>query len=302
MIARPYEWSDLEIFLAMARRGTLSAAADALRVDASTVQRRVGKLEAAMRAKLFVRSPRGCALTEAGQDLYTHVLAMEEQAAGAWRKVVARDEQPTGTVRVATVDDWAIHVLPPIIATFRERHPNVTVHVDVRSTFVDLAKHEADVAIRLGAAPQGDIVVRRVLSPTVGLFASRAYVKKHGRPKKLEDLADHTLVRADESFAGRPMERILERYGDPAKIALRANSFYARVAAIRAGIGVGFAPLFMAARDEPLVPLPLPFPEPPGGADLLMLIHVDMRKNARVRAFVEHTFAALVAQRRIFEG
>jgi len=302
MNARPYDWGDLEIFLATARGGTLTTAAQVLRVDASTVQRRVGKLEAAMRAKLFVRSPRGYALTEAGQELYAHALAMDEQAAGAWRKVVARDERPIGTVRVATVDDVAVHILPPIVATFREKHPNVSVFVDVRSSFVDLGRHEADVAIRFGVKPpDGDIVVRRVLTANVGLFASRAYLKKHGRPRVPEDLKSHALVRADEALAGLSIERLLERFGDRSKVALRANSFYARVAAIRAGVGIGFAPLFLTAGDKSLQRLHLAFPEAPTSADVLLLVHADMRRNARVRAFVEHAFAALVAQRSRFE-
>ena len=302
MSARPYEWSDLEIFLATARGGTLASAAGSLRIDASTVHRRVGKLEAAMRARLFARSPRGYALTEAGQDLYAHALAMEEQAAAAFRKVAARDERPMGTVRVTTVDDIAFHILPPIIATFREKHPNVTVIVDVRQSFADLARHEADIALRFGLRPaEGDVLVRRVVSASVGLFASRAYVKKHGRPKTPEDLKDHALVRAADEPPRLPMDRVLERYGDRARVALRADSFHARTAAIRAGVGVGFVPLFAAAGDKTLERLNVPFPEAPTGADLLLLIHVDMRKNARVRAFVEHAFAALVAQRRLFE-
>ena len=97
------------------------------------------------------------------------------------------------------------------------------------------------------------------------------------------------------------MERILERYGNRAKVAFRASSFYARVGAIRAGVGVGFAPLFLAAGDKTLVRLHVPFPETLRGADLLLVVHVDMRKNARVRAFAEHVFAALVAQRSVFE-
>lgn len=303
MSARPYDWADLEIFLATARGGTLAAAAGALRLDASTVQRRVGKLEAAMRVKLFDRSPRGYALTEAGQDLYAHALAMEEQAAGAWRKVVARDERPVGTVRVATVDDFAVHVLPPIAASFREKHPNVSVVVDVGESLVDLGRRQADVAIRFGLArPEGDVVVRRVMSANVALFASRAYLKRHGRPKTAEDLKDHALVRAEEGLAQASMERLLARFGDPSRIAFRANSFYVRLAAIRAGIGVGFAPLFLVSGDKTVERLPIAFPEAPSQADLLLLIHADMRRNARVRAFVEHAYAALVAQRALFEG
>lgn len=255
-----------------------------------------------MRAGLFSRSPRGYALTEAGQDLYAHALAMEEQASAAFRKVAARDEQPVGTVRLATVDDLAVQVLPPIIASFREKHPNVTVVVDVRQSFVDLAKQEADVALRFGIRPtEGDVVVRRVVFADIGLYATRTYLKRHGRPKTPDDLYEHALVRAGEEHARLPMERILDRYGNPAKTAFRSGSFFARMAAVKAGIGIGFVPFFMAAGDKQLERLHLPFPEQPRGADLLLIIHVDMRKNARVRAFVEHVHTALVSQRDTFE-
>src|SRR5262249_18240817 len=156
---------------------------------------------------------------------------------------------------------------------------------------------------RFGAKqPEGDVVVRRVCPSNVGLFAHRAYVKKHGRPKRPEDLVDHALVRAEEAMAQLPMERVLERHGNPARIAFRASSFHARFGAIRAGIGIGWAPYFMTAGDRTLEELPIEFPGAPFGADLLLLIHVDMRKNARVRAFVEHAFAALIAQRARFEA
>jgi DNA-binding transcriptional LysR family regulator len=300
--ARSIEWSDLEIFLAAARLGTLAAAAVTLRVDASTVHRRLGKLEAAMRAALFVRSPRGFALTEAGQDLYAHALAMEEQATAALRKVGARDEQAVGTVRVSTVESLATTVLPPIFATFRDKHPRVILHVDVTQGIVDLAKREADVAIRFGVSPaEGDVVVRRVVVAEVGLFATRAYLKEHGRPKTPEDLHDHLLVRAAEGHTRLAMDRLLERYGDPAKVAFRSPSFYVRIGAIRAGIGIGYMPLFITAGDKSLERLHLAFPETPKGIDLLLVVHADLRKNARVRAFVDHAFAELTARRSLFE-
>src|SRR5262249_2868383 len=114
------------------------------------------------------------------------------------------------TMRLATVDDMAVNVVPPIVAAYREKHPNVTVVVDVRQSFVDLAKHEADVALRFGQKPpEGDVLARRVLFADIGLFASRSYLKKHGRPKTPEELYDHALVRAAEEHLRLPFERTL---------------------------------------------------------------------------------------------
>jgi DNA-binding transcriptional LysR family regulator len=300
MHARQFEWSDLEIFLAVGRGGTLGAAAESLGLDASTIQRRVGKLEAAASVKLFVRSQRGYSLTDAGQDLYEHALDMEQQATTAWRKVVAHDEQPGGTVRLATVDDLAVRILPPIIRSFQAKHPRITLSVDVRQSVVDLEKHHADIALRIGVPPGGDLVVKHVARADVALYASRAYLKKNGRVTRLEDLREHAIVRGQEALAHIPMERALDRYADPKKTVFRSNSFYARLGAVRAGLGIGFLGQYMADSEKSLERLPFRFPD--HGAALSILIHTDLRKNARVRAFYEHAYAELVAQRSLFEA
>src|SRR5213592_3122653 len=115
---KPVDWADLELFLAVARGGSLAAAASTLRVDASTVHRRIASLEEALRTRLFARSPRGYALTNTGHDLLPYAMAMDEQVAGARRRLAGRDEALTGTVRVSTIHDVAT-ILSPIFASFR---------------------------------------------------------------------------------------------------------------------------------------------------------------------------------------
>jgi len=253
-----------------------------------------------MRSRLFERSQRGYSLTSAGEDLLGHTVAMEDQVLAARRKVVARDDSLAGTVRVATVDDLAISVLSPIISAFRVQHPSVTVAVDVSSGFANLARQQADVAIRLGGSPpEGDVIARQVLKAHVGLYGSRSYLSKHAPLRRLEDLGEHAIVRGDETAASMPMERTMDRYADPGKTAFRSASFFARLAAIRDGMGVGFLGCFMGDREKTMRRLPFSFPELT--AKVWMLVHVDMRRNARVRAFVAHAQAALVAQRALFE-
>ena len=301
MNARSFDWSDLEIFLATARGGSLAAAAGTLRVDASTVQRRITKLESAMRTRLFERSQRGYSLTSAGEDLLTHTLAMDDHVVAARRKVVGRDDTLAGTVRIATVDDLAITILSPIVRSFRDQHPSVTIAVDVGAGFANLARQQADVAIRFGARPtDGDVIAKQVLKAHVALYGTRSYLAKHGRLQRLEDLREHDVVRCDETMASTPIERMTDRYADPAKTAFRSESFFARLAAIRDGMGLGFLGCFMGDREKELRRLPFAFPDLT--TSVWMLVHVDMRKNARVRAFVEHTHASLVALRPLFEG
>lgn len=301
MDARRLDWSDLEIFLATARGGSLAAAAGTLGLDASTAHRRIGKLESALHTRLFDRSQRGYSLTSAGEELLAHTEAMDEQVVAARRKVVARDDALSGVVRVATVDGLMLEVLPPIFASFREAHPNVTVVADLNVNLIDLAREPADVAIRLGMKPPtGDLIAKPVCKVRLATYASPAYLKKHGTPRRLEDLRSHATVRGILVAGSSPFEQFMHRHGDPAKIAFCAHSFVARQAAIRAGMGVGLLGRFMGDPDKALRRLPLP--EPDVTATLTMLVHVDVHRNARVRAFVKHTHAALLAQRALFEG
>jgi DNA-binding transcriptional LysR family regulator len=300
MSASSAAWADLEVFLAAGRYGTLAAAAAALGVNASTVQRRIGKLEAELETRLFDRSQRGYALTSTGVELFEHVLAIEQEVLAAGRRIGGRDQSLEGAVRVATVDDLAVSVLSPIFRDFRCAHPKVTIDVRVGSDFADLARQQADVAIRFGAKPSlGDLVVKHVSRVDVGLYGSRRYFRAHGRPETIEDLRHHGIVRGDVQVAGLPMERFMDRQGDPTRIALRSNSLLARLTAIRDGIGIGLIGCFMGERERTLERLDFRFPE--AASDLWMVVHVDLRRNARVRAFVDFVHEALVALRPSFE-
>jgi DNA-binding transcriptional LysR family regulator len=294
------DWADLELFLAVARGGSLAAAASILRVDASTVHRRIASLEEALRSRLFARSPRGYALTNAGQELLPYATAMDEQAAAARRKLAARDEALTGTVRLSAIDDVAA-ILSPIVASFRAKHPGVTVAVDMRSAFADLARQQADVALRLSTrAPEGDLVAKHVAKLAVAFYASRAYLARHGRPERVEDLRDHAIVRGDAGLpvdargadARRPFERrarglsqpVADRTprGDTRRHGHRdAGLLHGRSRTIpRAAALRGVRP--QRQRLAPRSRRPAP-------------------ERARARLH-EHAYAALVAQRPLFEG
>jgi DNA-binding transcriptional LysR family regulator len=299
MNARLPPWGDLEIFLAAARESTLAAAATVLDVNASTVQRRIGKLEAELGTRLFDRSQRGYGLTSTGEELLEHVLAIEQEVLAVGRRIGGRDQILEGVVRVATVDDLAVHVLSLILRDFRRAHPRVTIDLDIGPGFADLARQQADVAIRFGAKPQrGDLIVKHVARVDVALYGSRKYLRAHGHPKTLDGLRDHTLVRGGVQMAALPMERIMDRHGDDARTALRSNSMLARVTAVRDGAGIGMLACFMGERERSLERLDFRFPE--AASDLWMLVHADLRRNARVRAFVDFVHDALRAQRDLF--
>ncbi len=295
MDEKPLAWEELQTFLAAARAGTLSGAAKLLDTSAATVLRRLRVLETSMTTSLFARSPRGYALTSAGADLFEHVQAMEAQVLAAQRRLGGRDQRLSGTIRVATVDDVVQAVLAPILAGFSQRHPALSMDLLVDSEYTDLARRTADVAIRAGLQPQaGDVIAKRVCTIGVALYASREYLRRQPMRPSLETLSSDRIVRGDEARGHIPMEKLVDRHVDGAAIALRSNSMLARAAAVRDGLGIGMLPCFVADTERELVRLGDVLSD--ASAALWILVYPDMRRNARVRAFVDYTYSELLRQ------
>ncbi len=272
--------------------GTLAAAAEELGVNASTVQRRIGKLEEELGARLFDRRQRGYSLTVAGERLLSHASAMEVEALALSRSIAGEDASLEGRIHLSTVDDLASGPLAPILRAFRQAHPLVEIVVSTDTGISDLSRRQADVAIRLGGRPKAlDVVVKEVTQIELALYASKRYLRKHGTPKSFDDLGNHQILRGVRLLGHLFVETMLDRYADPAKTAMRTDNFLVRAAAIRQGMGVGFLTIFHGDADPALVRVPLDLP--PSPVKMWMICHVDMRKNARIRAFVDFVFDAL---------
>ena len=293
MAEKPISWDQLQVFLAAARTGTLSAGARDLDSSPATVLRRLRVLERKLQVELFVRSSRGYALTQAGSELLAHVQAIEEEVLAAERRLGGRDQRLSGSIRVATLDDLVQTVLGPVLAGFVQRHPAVELNLQIDSEFTNLTRRSADVAIRAGGQPKSpDVIARRVCDIGVALYASREYLRRQPLRPGLQQLAGHRIVRGDEARAHLPMEEVIEQYAGGATVAFRSNSMLARCSAVRDGIGVGFLPCFVADAERNLIRLGDVIPE--ASATLWILVHADLRRNARVRSFVEYTQAELL--------
>jgi DNA-binding transcriptional LysR family regulator len=196
------------------------------------------------------------------------------------------DQRLSGVVRLATVDDFAVTLLPPLLAQFRRRHPGVVVELSIRTEFESLARKEADVALRFGGRPkEPDVVAREVCRVDVALYGAKSYLKHAGVPKRPEDWGRFAWVRGGPRLAHLDMERLVTRHVPDSAWTLRTDSMLVRYASVRDGLGLGFLPCFMANEDRRLVPLPFDLPE--ASSSLWLVVHVDLRTNARVRAFVD---------------
>ncbi len=279
-------WDDLRFVLAVHRTGTLAAAAKQLRIDATTVGRRITSLEAVVGARLVERTQEGLRLTEAGAQLLPHAERMEAEALTLERKVAFADQRLSGTVRVATTEFIAARFLAPQLPRFSVRYPNVSLVLICSPRTADLARREADVAIRLARPREPDVVTRRFWHVELALFASKTYVAERGRPRlgsadlRRHDILGFATTRAFASENGWLDERLAG-----ARVALRSDSVSTIYNACAAGAGLGLLPHVVAARDPALVHVADAEGLEPRG--LWQAVHQDVVKAPRIRAVLD---------------
>jgi DNA-binding transcriptional LysR family regulator len=287
-------WDDLRVFLAVAQEGSLSGAARTLGVNHSTVFRRIGAFEVALGVRLFERLPGGYVLTPAGEEMRDGALRVENEIATLSRKVNGQDLRLSGTVRVTTIDMLALWILPRHLRAFRTDFPGIELEISVSNIALNLTKREADVALRVGNEPPENLVGRRVGRLKFAIYGSRDY--RINRPE--EDLQSHDWIGLDPEHA--PLVRRFARFLPDVRPTYRANSVAVAIAAAKAGIGLATLPCGIADVDPDLVrvgPLPEDFT-----LDLWLLTHEDLRRTARIRAFLDFLAEALAAEAPLLEG
>ena len=305
-------WDDLRVFLAIAREGSLSGAARALGVNHSTVFRRLNDFEQRVGTRLFERLATGYALTPAGDDMRRVAARVEEEIEGLDRRLGGQDVRLTGTLRATAPDTISSHLLAPHLAGFAKAYPGIQVELDMANAMFNLSKREADVALRPTRRPPPNLVGRRLCTIAFAAYAAPAYMKKSkGRnsndPAAADPIANdpgapdrwHWLS-PDDSMAHIPSAQWLAKNRPNATVPFRSNSYLALAVAAAAGIGVVHLPCFVADRTPGLRRVLDPDPEL--SSELWLLTHEDLRRTARVRAFMDFMAEAILTERALLEG
>jgi DNA-binding transcriptional LysR family regulator len=289
-------WELYRSFLGVLREGSLSGAARALGITQPTAGRHVAALEEALGVVLFTRSQTGLLPTEVALSLRAHAEAMESTAASLERAASSQGEGVRGVVRVSASDVVSVEVLPPIVARLREAHPALKVELVSTNRVQDLLQREADIAVRMVRPRQEQLVARRIGNIELGFHAHESYLARHGTPRKLEELAAHSLIGYDQPSAfvrnaGKSL-KVFTRDG----FSLRTDSDLAQLALIRAGAGVGICQVALARRNAALVRLmPRTFSLK---LDTWVTMHEGLRNSPRCRA----AFDALVEGLSLYIG
>jgi DNA-binding transcriptional LysR family regulator len=273
------EWDQLRYMLAIHRGGSMQAAALELRVDRATVLRRLDALETALGARLFERRRDGCTLTKAGLEIIETVRGIELAATSLSARVNGEDKRPEGVVNITVPEFFAAKILCPALLRLNELYPGIAIEISSGHTFLNLAGGEADIALRNRRPDHNSLVARRVGLVGIALYASEAYLEKHGNPRG--NFAGHNMILFDESLRGMPGAAWIEEQLSRAHVLMRSNEILPLVAATRAGAGIGSLPVIAAHGEPGLVPLA---PGLIGQPEIFLVTHRDLRSRARVRA------------------
>ncbi len=265
------DWDDLRFFLAIARHGSLTAAAKDLRVAQSTVGRRLASLEENLSVRLLHKTPDGYRLTLAGEAVRSQAERVEVDALTIERAVGGHDAKLEGVVRVSCTETLAVHVLAPCFVALQHRHPEIRVELVPNPLEVSLAMREADLPVRMAPSDRNDLVVRRVGRVAFGLYASPLYLQRHGQPDFSAGCTGHRLMTSLDDVEGDDQERWVARLASCARPGLQTSSHEALVVAARSGGGLACLARFRADRDPALTRLQTPTQPPP--AEVCILIH-----------------------------
>ena len=274
------EWSDVRIFLAIARAHSLNGAARLTGQSQPTMGRRLKALERAVGHALFQRGAEGFLLTDEGAALLAHAERMEEEAIAFERELAGHGEALEGQLRVSSSDWFGVHMLTPVFAEFVKAHPRVMLELVTDARLLNLARREADLAFRIQAFAEPDVIQRRLMTVPYGLYAAK------GSPRALpREGSGCALITLDASYRDFPDARWLKQVLPKARVAFTSNSREAQARMCAEGVGLAVLPrpLGDAMAGLRLVKVDAA----PPGRDVWVGFHRDLRRLRRLRALVD---------------
>lgn len=295
----PYKnlaWDDFRLVKAVADARALPAAATLLGLNHSTVFRRLGTVEAALGTKLFERHRAGYVPTPAGEEMAAVAARLDEDVTAFTRKVAGREVSPSGELRVATNDALLVHLLTPLFVRFRENCSDVRLDIVVGNEALNLSKRDADVAIRASSRPPETLVGRKIAPIAWALYGVRP--DDLGAEPGGADRA--RWVGYGDALAGLKAAKAVAAEVRPEQVIYRVSTILGLAEAIEGGAGVGYLPCFIGDPRPGLIRLSGPRSEL--ADDLWLLTHPDLRRQPRVRVFLDFLAKELGPLRGLLAG
>ena len=294
----PVDWNHLQDFLAVARTGRLTTGARALGVDHTTLSRRIAALEAALKARLFDRSPQGYALTVHGERLLARAESMESLMLAAQAEVGEADMRVSGVVRIGAPEGFGSYFLSPRLPELAERHPELEIQLVAIPGVLSLSKREADVAVTLSAPREGRLISRKLTDYSLSLYGAPSYLDARPALRSRANMKDHRFIGYIEELLYAPELDYMQAPDVDIRVAFKSSNLIAQLQACVAGAGLAVLPDFVA-HGRPYLRRVLE-----GQVGLMrefhLAVHADLKAVARVRAVTEFITEAVRKDRRRF--
>ncbi len=284
------DWDKLRIFHAVASAGSFTHAGQMLSLSQSAVSRQISALEDEIATPLFQRHARGLTLTDEGEMLYGAVSDVLARLVSVEEALKDARAAPRGILKVTCSHGIGTYWLMPRLAGFLEEYPEVDLHIVMEDHELDLAQREADIALRMRAPVQADLIQRKLFTVHYHLYASKGYLERVGTPTTMEDVCEHTIITYGETAAPeiRDINWLLEsarkhaRPGHKTRV-VRINNVTGILQATEMGVGFAAVPDYVAAERPNLVRV---LPDTMGPSFDVHLVYADaLRQSKRVAAF-----------------
>lgn len=285
-------WDDLKVLLAVARCGTMTGAAKQLNVQHSTISRRIRALEDKLGASLLTKKQGHFVLTSAGVEVIKAASRIESEIVSFDGSVFGKDEQLSGPLNVTTFGDLASTLLMPMFSSFCEAHPQIDLHILVSNSTISLAQREADVAIRMSNSPTDTLIGKRIATVATAIYGSTPYINRQKEESSKIKWLGVDCCGFHKNWTKQTSGSDTHQFN--------CDDSVITAAAIREGLGVSFLPCFIGDADPLLERYSQPNPDHDLG--LWILMHPELKRNARVIAFRTHAIQFLENKKNLLQG
>jgi len=273
------DWSDMRVFLAIARSGSLGGAAKQLGISHPTVGRRLQVLEKGCGQVFFLRTAQGLVLTDSGEKILNLAQEMEHSALAIERRLAGDSAQPEGLLRISSADWFACYILAPVLSELATRYPLIVPEVIAGHRLFDLSRRDADIAFRIVPFTEPDIVHRKLTTLSYGLYSAIGFPAPKPQGEGLG------LITMNIAQAHYPDVHWLQQRYPLARTVFTSSSRTVQAQMCAQGLGVAVLPRPLG---DQLTALQLIDPDqPPPGRDIWMGYHQDMRQMDRLRALAD---------------
>ncbi len=283
------DWDKIRIFHIAAEAGSFTRAGDLLGLSQSAVSRQISALEEDLNVLLFHRHARGLLLTEQGDALFRTAHDMMGKLALTEALIRDSKEQPTGDLTVTASVGLGSTWLTPRMREFIEVYPQINMDLVLSDRELDLGMREADIALRLRAPIQQDLIHRKLFTVHHHLYASAGYLQRHGTPQSPGALDGHKIITYGEhtELPNREPVNWLEKLGrdpnNPRKAILSVNNIYGVLQAVESGLGIGALPDYLVEGNSAVIRV---LPDIDGLTyDIYFVYPEELRNSKRVIVF-----------------